>query len=157
VSIRTGQDRTQIIEGLKCEHNDIINKLRNSLSSSIRSEQGLLEFKKAEFLLRTHLENESFLVYRALMVPPKKKSVVRSTENSSAEIIRSFNSSLKDIMEDFFNFSKTLKKDIRSADHETELLRIIHMIENRFELEETVVFLMYERQQPNEPICKSKH
>ena len=103
-----------------------------------------MAFKEAEFLLRTHLENEDFLVYRMLRdSSDRKKSKTLPGKRTPFDTARNLDASLNDIMKDFFNFSKILRSKVPLSIDETEFMHIVSMIDGRFELEENVVFLMY--------------
>jgi hypothetical protein len=136
----------QLILVLKYEHKGILQAFNEVLAHGIRTSNGMQAFNKAQAILLNHVEKEKVNITASLQNISPDSSIPLTSMSTLEELVSSTNNGMTDIMSDFVNFVDSYVEDntVSMFDVHSEFIRITKMFIERFELEETVLFEMYE-------------
>ncbi|MBF0382109.1 MAG: hypothetical protein HQL69_13885 [Magnetococcales bacterium] len=140
------RDCQQLIHALKKEHQGILQELNEVLAYGVRTSEGMHAFKKAETIILNHVEKEKSNIISSLQKLSPDSKIPLTSMSTLKNLIHNSNNSMSDIMADFLSFFEKYIKDdeVSILVVHGEFIRITNMFVDRFELEESVIFEIYE-------------
>jgi regulator of sigma D len=135
-----------LIAEFKAEHREILKGFRAVYGLDVDSEEGRKALGKVRDVLLKHHEKEHLLIYQQLQ-DHSGNSPYSNRGYLKNDIIRSFHVNIDEVIDMVDDYYKRLNENrvngsSRSAE---ELMRLVSIVADRFELEETVIFMMYEK------------
>jgi hypothetical protein len=135
----------KLISELVDEHRAIITVFHQSLEEGVHSQKGLMMLKKAKQDFLDHYEKENVLVYRQLREASRIRGRQLPKNQNISDMAKGFDSNIADIVNMLLEFDATLdgQKESSQSHVEQRLINIVDIIADRIELEENVIFTIY--------------